>query len=79
MVKNRDVLFGPSYRICPGDSAVTSGQQSAIVPPMFELLVAVCWALRASLRSRLGLVAENLALRQQLGDGGFPHLIRRRE
>ncbi len=33
---------------------------------MFELLVAVVGALRGGFRSRTGLIAENLALRQQV-------------
>src|SRR5450432_4175149 len=40
---------------------------------MFELLVAVVGALRAGLRSRTGLIVENLALRQQLA------VLRRRQ
>jgi putative transposase len=37
-----------------------------MVPAMFALLIAIVGALRAGFRSRSGLVAENLALRQQV-------------
>ena len=66
VVKYSWASFGTGYRISFRHSPVTANSEPAITPAMFELLVAVVGAVRAGFRSRTGLIAANLALRQQL-------------
>jgi len=66
-------LQGGAYRISYGESLVTVNAIPAMVPAMIGLFVAVVGALRSGFRSRRGLVAENLAVRQQLA------VLRRRQ
>jgi hypothetical protein len=55
-----------AYRIGPADSRVTRAARWMKVATMRELLEAIVGATLAALRPRASLVAENLALRQQL-------------
>jgi putative transposase len=57
---------GPAYCIRRGDSPVTARDAWASVPVMFPIVVALFGALLSALKPRASLVAENLALRQQL-------------
>jgi hypothetical protein len=57
---------GPAYRVGQSDSRVTGRAAGANLAGMLAILEAVMGALRAALRPRASLVAENLLLRQQL-------------
>ena len=56
----------PAYRVGRSDSRVTGTAAGANLAAMLAILQAVVGALRAALRPRASLVAENLVLRQQL-------------
>src|SRR5262245_9975180 len=66
IVHVKDEAPSAGYRTAGADSPLQIPANQGECSVVFELFVAIVGALRAAFRPRVSLVAENLALRQQL-------------